>query len=124
MVSDDDQGAIFNQPVDRLPDESLRSPIDSGRRFIQNHEARVPQEDATKRKKLGLPCGQSTAIGPHLSVETAGEAIVPTPQAKIADGLQQLIVRDRIVEEGQIVADGSPEESYILGDHAHVLAEV
>src|SRR6266568_4074721 len=82
------------------------------------------QKYPCKGKQLCLTSREPTAIWGQDRIQSIGQRLVPGEQAKVVERLDNTLVVDRLVEEGQVVAHGRVEQLHILCDHPNHVSQV
>ena len=72
-VGDDDPGPVHQQPVHGPLDELLGGRVQPRRRFVQDHQSGIAQEDAGEGEQLRFACRQPAAAGSQHGVQPLGQ---------------------------------------------------
>jgi hypothetical protein len=122
-VRDDHGGAAAQQPLQRLLQPSLGDRVEAARGLVEQDDAGILEEHAGQRQQLRLAGRQVGAAGAHRGVEAVGESVEPGPESHLVQHLDQALVGDGGIEEGQVVAHGGLEQLHLLRHHPHAAAQ-
>ena len=98
--------------------ELLGVRVDTRGRLVEDHQARVGQEDPGEGNQLGLAGGEALAGRSEVGVQAVGEPAEPGLQAEAHQHAVEAAVRHVAVEEGDVVPQAAMEQLHLLGHQA------
>jgi len=106
----DQPGALAQEAADGPIDQPLGSLIDSGRGLVQDDQARVRQERPHQAEQLRLASRNSATSGADARLEPLRQSQRPFGNPELLQCGDDARVRDAIIEQRQVVAQGLAEE--------------
>src|SRR3712207_740988 len=83
--------------------------IEPGRGLVEDDQARITQEDTGAGQKLCLAGRKPLSARAQQGIKAVRQGFVPCLQPQLLEDALDLLVRDALVEKGQVVADAGLE---------------
>lgn len=104
-------------------DQVLGRRVEPGRGLVQDHEPGIAQEDAGEGEQLPFTGREPGAAGFEHRLETVWQRAHPVAELETVDRVADACVRDRRVEEREVVAHRTGDQLDVLRDHADAMPQ-
>jgi len=122
-VGNDQHGANGAHFFQRILNQKLGFGINVGGCFVQNHHAGLVDDRAGKAEQLALTGGEVVAALAHFLIQAVVQLVDEVVSVDIAADLHDLFVRDVILPQDNVAADGAGKEENILQHLSKMAAE-
>lgn len=113
-VGDHEHGADAHHFFKRILNENFGFGVDIRGRLVEDHHRGTVNDGPGEGEKLPLSGGEVVPPLPHLFVKTALQLVYKAVGVDVAAGAQDLLIRDALLPEDDVAADGSRKEEYVL----------
>ena len=122
-VSHNEHSAHRAHLFQRILDQQLGLGVDVGGGLVQDHHAGLVQDGAGKAEQLALACREVVAPLPDFLVQAVVQLVDEVVRIDIAADLHNFFIRDVLLPQDDVGADGARKEENILQHLAKVLPQ-
>ena len=122
-MGDDEAGAALHQLVDGLLNQLLGFGIDGRGGLVEHDDAGLVHHGPHEANELALAHGERGAALHHGVGEAAGQALHEAAGPHEVGRPPDFLVRDSVVAQRNVVADGAGEQENVLQHHPNLAAQ-
>ena len=122
-MGDHEHGADAAHFFQRVLDQQLGLRVDICRSLVQNHHAGLVDDGAGKAEQLPLTCREVVAALPHFLVQAMVQLVDEVIGVDVVTDAADLLVRDALLPQDDVAADGAGEEEHVLQHLAKMAAQ-